>query len=133
MPRATNSRTPAPIWAHEPIITPELKVWRAVLEQAYIDAELPLSLDGSEPTEGILASRFLRADSPYEAQNLKLVCDFADVPADRVISWARRRYRAEQAFENDVECGSPAAAFTAGHLQEPAKREPDSHTPQIAA
>jgi len=22
------------IWAHEPIITPELKLWRAVLEQA---------------------------------------------------------------------------------------------------
>lgn len=135
MPRATNSRTSAPIWVHEPIITPELKVWRAVLEQAYQDAELSAGpeADGAESSECTKARRYLRADSPHEAENLKLVCDFADVPADRVISWARQRYRAEQAFQNDVECGTPAAAFAAGHLQEPAQREQGSRTPQIAA
>jgi hypothetical protein len=92
MPHATNSRTPASIWAHEPILTPERKLWRAVLEQAYTDAELPLSLDESEPVERNLARRFLRADSPHEAQNLDVVCEFADVPADRVVLWARQRY-----------------------------------------
>jgi hypothetical protein len=92
MPHATNSRTPASFWTHEPILTPERKLWRAVLEQAYSDAELPLSLDGSEPVERNLARRFLRADSPHEAQNLEVVCEFADVPADRVVLWARQRY-----------------------------------------
>ncbi len=121
------------IWVHEPIITPELKVWRAVLEQAYQDAELSacLETDGAESSECTKARRYLRADSPHEAANLKLVCDFADVPADRVISWARQRYRAEQAFQKDVECGSTTAA--AGHLQEPAEREQASRNPQIAA
>jgi hypothetical protein len=87
-----NQRTKPSIWAHVPIITPERKLWRNVLEQAYMDAELPLSSDGSEPIERILARRFLRANSAFEAGNLNLVCDFADVPADRVILWARRRY-----------------------------------------
>lgn len=87
-----NQRTKASIWAHQPIITPERKVWRNVLEQAYMDAELPLFSDGSEPFERILARRFLCADGATEAENLNLVCDFADVPADRVILWARRRY-----------------------------------------
>ncbi len=87
-----NQRTKASIWAHEPIITPERKLWRNVLEQAYMDAELPLSADGSEPRERILARRFLRAAGASGAANLKLVCDFADVPADRVYLWARRRY-----------------------------------------
>lgn len=80
------------IWAHEPIITPERKLWRAVLEQAYADAELSLSLDGSEPVERLRARTFLRADSSQEEAALDLVCKFADVPADRVIPWARRRY-----------------------------------------
>jgi hypothetical protein len=75
------------IWAHEP-----LKLWRAVLEQAYLDAELPLYSDGSEPIERTLARRFLRADSPFEMEDLKLVCDFADLPADRVHLCARQRY-----------------------------------------
>jgi len=84
------------IWVHEPIITPELKVWRAVLEHAYQDAELSggPEADGEESSECGKARRYLRADSPHEAANLKLVCDFADLPADRVISWARRRYPA---------------------------------------
>jgi hypothetical protein len=65
-----------------------------VLDQAYEDAEIPAS--GSEtvpePFERARARRYLRADSPFEAENLKLVCEFADVPADRVYLWARRRY-----------------------------------------
>ncbi len=32
------------LWAHEPILTPERKLWRAVLEQAYLDSELPRSI-----------------------------------------------------------------------------------------
>jgi hypothetical protein len=104
------------IWAHEPIITPELKLWRAVLIQANVDAELPLSLDGSEPMERTLARRFLRADGASEVQDLHRVCDFADVPADRVTLWARKCYPVEQTPKKHVECGSPAAAFTTGSL-----------------
>ncbi len=75
---------------------PELKVWRAVLEQAYQDAELSAGpeTDGEESFECGKARRYLRGDSPHEAENLELVCDFADVPADRVILWARQRYPA---------------------------------------
>jgi len=72
----------------------ERKLWRAVLEQAYEDAEM-LSLGeetGFEPLECRQARRFLRAESPFEMGNLDLVCDFADVPADRVVLWARSRY-----------------------------------------
>jgi hypothetical protein len=31
-------------------------------------------------------------NSIFEAGGLNIVCDYADVPVDRVISWARRRY-----------------------------------------
>ncbi len=70
----------------------ERRLWRAVLEQAYTDADLPPGADGSEPFECARARRYLRADSPFEAENLKLVCEFADLPADRVYLWARQRY-----------------------------------------
>ncbi|HET8923827.1 MAG TPA: hypothetical protein VFN26_12640 [Candidatus Acidoferrum sp.] len=72
----------------------ERKLWRAVLLQAYEDAEMTPVGDGSplEPFECTRARRYLRADSSHEAENLKLVCDFADIPADRVYLWARRRY-----------------------------------------
>jgi hypothetical protein len=82
------------IWAHEPILTAERKVWRAVLGQAIEDAEMT-AMDGEigpEPLESSLARQYLRADNFQEAEHLKLVCDFADVPADRVILWARQRY-----------------------------------------
>jgi hypothetical protein len=104
------------IWVHEPIITPELKLWRAVLIQANVEAELPLSLDGSEPMERTLARRFLRADGASEVQDLHRVCDFADVPADRVTLWARKCYPVEQTSKKHAERGSPAAAFTTGLL-----------------
>lgn len=77
----------------ETLLTSERKLWRAVLEQAYADAELTASeRTDFEPVERKQARRFLRADSPFEQANLELVCDFADIPADRVIPWARRRY-----------------------------------------
>jgi hypothetical protein len=38
------------------------------------------------------ARRFLRADTDYEEEGLRLVCDFADVPFDRVVQRARKRY-----------------------------------------
>ena len=99
MLQAGNQHTKASIWAHEPIITPETKLWRAVLEQAYADAELPACSPaaagdetGFEPVARIQARRYLRADSKHEQANLSLVCEFADIPADRVIPWARKRY-----------------------------------------
>jgi hypothetical protein len=128
-----NGRVSKSIWVHEPIITPELKVWRAVLEQAYQDAELNagFAADGPGSSECTKARRYLRADSPHEAANLKLVCDFADVPADRVILWARRHYAVEQVLENAEECGNSAAAFAAGNLREPANPMQGSWTPDI--
>ncbi len=92
MLHAGKANTRPSIWSHEPSLTPERKLWRAVLEQAYMDAELPLFSDGSAPTERTLARQLLRADHPSEAASLAMVCEFADVPADRVFLWARRRY-----------------------------------------
>ncbi len=74
-------------------ITNDRKLWRAVLEHAFADAELPKCDEtGFEPVARKQARRFLRADSPHEQANLELVCDFADIPPDRVIPWARKRY-----------------------------------------
>ena len=72
----------------------ETMLWRQVLEQAYEDAEIGAATDavGAESSACIKARRYLRADSPFEAGNLKLVCEFADLPADRVVLWARQRY-----------------------------------------
>jgi hypothetical protein len=72
----------------------ERRLWRAVLEQAYEDAEGIDIGDGValEPIECARARRYLRADSLREKENLSLVCDFANVPADRVYLWARQRY-----------------------------------------
>jgi hypothetical protein len=73
--------------------TPENKFWCAVLQQAFDDAELPACPEiGWEPALRIQARRYLRADDPAQTAGLKLVCEFADVPADRVTSWARKRY-----------------------------------------
>jgi hypothetical protein len=93
-----------------PMSDAERRLWRAVLEQAYEDAEM-LALDGlpgPEPLECARARRYLRADSPLESGDLKLVCEFANVPADRVFFWARRRFPLEQAIEGNLECGGPA-------------------------
>jgi hypothetical protein len=82
------------IYAHEPVLTAERRLWRGVLQQAYADAELPLAVESEDELiiEQIRARRFLRADTPGEAEELKLVCDFAEVPFDRVVTWARKHY-----------------------------------------
>lgn len=72
----------------------ERRLWRAVLEQAYEDAEGIAIEVGTAlaPIERVRAQRYLRADSLPERKDLSLVCDFAGVPADRVYLWARQRY-----------------------------------------
>ena len=70
----------------------ERNLWRAVLGQAYEDAEQAPSCDGSASIECVRAQRYLRADSIFEAGDLELVCDFAEIPADRIVLWARRRF-----------------------------------------
>jgi hypothetical protein len=76
------------------VLTRENKLWRAVLEQAYQDAELWASYGElvPAPAERTKALRYLCADSAHESAGLAIVCDYADVPVDRVVSWARRRY-----------------------------------------
>ena len=94
MLQAGNRHTKPAIWSNEPMITPEKKVWRAVLTQAFEDAEMAPNggESGSEPFECARAREYLRADNLKEAEHLKLVCEYAEVPADRVISRARLRY-----------------------------------------
>ncbi len=73
----------------------ERKLWRAVLGQAYEDAEgMPMAdeICAEEPLEALRARRYLRADSAFEAADLAMVCELADLPADRIILWARRRF-----------------------------------------
>lgn len=73
--------------------TPEQALWRAVLEQAYMDAELGgLGQAQGASLDCALARRYLRADSSHEAMDLGVVCEYADIPADRVILWARSHY-----------------------------------------
>jgi hypothetical protein len=108
-----NSLPPSSLCTHEPILTPERKLWRAVLKQVHADSELPLFADGSEPMERVVARRLLRAASDEEAEILRRLCDFADVPADRVILWARKRYPAEHALEHPMECAAKLPLFTA--------------------
>ena len=80
------------IWFDPPVITPERKLWRAVLGQAYADAEQPLFADGTEPFERTCARSLLRADEPLAEAILKLVCEFAAIPCDRIVLWARKQY-----------------------------------------
>ena len=72
--------------------TAENRLWRAVLQQAYEDAEQPQMADGVDPETRARAQRYLRADAGAEIDQLKLVCYFAEVPFDRVVSFARKRY-----------------------------------------
>jgi hypothetical protein len=73
---------------------PERSLWRAVLAQAFEDAEMTANGDenGSETFECSQARQYLRADNLKESEYLRLVCECADIPADRVILWARQRY-----------------------------------------
>jgi hypothetical protein len=99
------------------MVEAERRLWRAVLDQALVDAEQPdfapdcapdcvpgcandcapnwalsCPTDDCEPLWRVQARRLLRGDSPLEKALLKLVCEFADRPADRVMKWARKRY-----------------------------------------
>jgi hypothetical protein len=85
-------KTNSAIWINEPVITPERKLWRAVLGQAYADAQQPLLADGSEPLGRTCAREFFRADEPLEEAILRLMCELAAVPYDRVVLWARKQY-----------------------------------------
>jgi hypothetical protein len=81
---------------HDPLLTAENRLWRAVLEQAYADAE-SLSDAVSDnaddgPPERTRARCYLRGDGKQEAAALTMVCGFAEIPADRVLNWARRNY-----------------------------------------
>ena len=83
---------------HDPLLTPENRLWRAVLEQAYADAESGCDAEDDSdsvvdgPPERIRARCYLRADHKQDAAALTLVCSFAEVPADRVLNWARKNY-----------------------------------------
>jgi len=125
-----NSLPPSSIWIHVPILTPERRVWRAVLGQACADSELELFSDGSEPKERTRGRGFLRADSAEETAALSLVCDFADVPLDRVILWARRRYPVEDSIEKRPEYGGATAGFADEQPASAEKRKLCSRTPQ---
>jgi len=80
------------LWTSDPVLTDQRRLWRGVLEQAYADAELLLGVESEDELfiEQIRARRFLRADTPGEKEELRLVCDYADVPFDRVVHWARK-------------------------------------------
>ena len=83
---------------HDPVLTAEHRLWRAVLEQAYVDAECGPDAtdektdDGDRSQECLRARCYLRGDSKPDAAALVAVCSFAEVPADRVLTWARRNY-----------------------------------------
>lgn len=83
---------------HDPLLTAENRLWRAVLEQAYADAESGCEALGERdegadgPPERIRARCYLRGDNKQEAAALAMVCGFAEIPADRVLSWARKNY-----------------------------------------
>lgn len=97
-------RTNAQLFVQIPVLTPERKIWRAVLEQAYADAEGAAEVDPNSGTAiRTIARRFLRAAGPYEAQILARICDFAEVPYDRVVLWARQRYPSEPAEPESLE------------------------------
>jgi hypothetical protein len=99
----SKSHRSASLGVNESMPTPERKLWRGVLEQAYADAEFSLGLEEDDElfSDHDRARRFLRADVASEAEELKLVCDYAEVPFDRVVMWARKRYAAltQQDFE----------------------------------
>ena len=81
-------------WNDEPVLTPERCLWRSVLALAYQEAELPLGCDTDDELfiEQDQARRFLCAETAFEAEELRLVCDHAAIPFDRVVTWARKRY-----------------------------------------
>lgn len=96
MSRSGDGRFDKSIYAYEPLVTSEVRLWRGVLNQAYADAEPSPEVEAEDEDslfiEQIRARRFLRADAPGERDELRLVCDYAEVPFDRVVTWARKHY-----------------------------------------
>jgi hypothetical protein len=111
---------------HDPLLTPENRLWRAVLEQAYADAESGGdSADASDghdaaddfgdgSPERIRARCYLRGDNKQDAASLVLVCGFAEVPADRVLTWARRNYPRPHATANAIANAETQSALAVG-------------------
>ena len=80
------------IWSDPPVPTPERKLWRAVLGQAYADAQLLSCVEGKESIARASARAFLRADGQIDQVLLKDICESAAIPFDRVVLWARGQY-----------------------------------------
>jgi hypothetical protein len=105
------------------MIIEETRLWRAVLQQAYDDAEVAESLELDwEPELRVQARAFLRADTADDAALLKRVCDLADVPADRVYRWARQRY--PLAVQGPDSCPVTHAPCDEGNGEDPADAAP---------
>lgn len=68
-------------------LTPEVKLWRAVLEMAYHDAE-----SSSGKFSRVMARHFLCATVEMMDSDLRSLCRKAGIPASRVIRFARNRY-----------------------------------------
>jgi hypothetical protein len=114
---------------HDPLLTSENRLWRAVLEQAYTDAESGCDSadecigDGYGPPERIRARCYLRGDNKQEAASLAMVCGFAEIPADRVLNWARRNYPRPQLqaqTQNAIAIAAPEARHNRARPCEPA-------------
>jgi hypothetical protein len=118
---------------HDPLLTAENKLWRAVLEQAYVDAESGYETesneDGDGPPERFRARCYLRGDSKPDAAALTMVCGFAELPADRVLKWARKSYprrQIQQPFvsrapsQNAMAISATEARYNRGVSGEPA-------------
>ncbi|HKW64550.1 MAG TPA: hypothetical protein VJN89_18505 [Candidatus Acidoferrum sp.] len=105
MGRSGDGRFDKSIYAHEPLVTSEVRLWRGVLNQAYADAESSSGVEAEDEDalfiEQIRARRFLRGDTPGEKEELRLVCDYGEVPFDRVVTWARKHYA--PAVQQDLE------------------------------
>ena len=84
----------AELWTSDPVLTAERRLWRGVLNQAYADAEFSVGVESEDELfiEQARARRFLRGDTPGEKEELRLICDYAEVPFDRVVTWARKHY-----------------------------------------
>lgn len=73
-------------------MTRENRLWRAVLAKACADAELLELGPEFSLKQRIRACRYLRGDTREDETALLLVCDFAELPSDRITLWARKRY-----------------------------------------
>jgi len=94
MSRVADGRHEKAVFAHVPILTPERKLWRAVLEQAFEDAEIPVEGNQRVPRRRKRAREYLRGDGLRIEEGLDLVCGYAALRStawwygrDSVIPW----------------------------------------------